>query len=96
MTKVRAGFPSRAKVTGLDRLKAEPERVVQPRQVCLGHLVITIREDQIDVPFRQPGWRVAGDATIFNVNTDRLHSTKPTLPDASRKCRSSYARECRI
>ena len=53
MTKVRDGLPRRAKATGLDRLKAELERIVQPRQLGRGHLVISIRENQIESPIEQ-------------------------------------------
>lgn len=87
MTKVRAGLACRAKAASLDRLEAELQRLVQPRQFRLGHLVISVREGQIEVPLGQPGRCIAGDAAILYADTDRLHSSKPTLPDASRKCR---------
>jgi hypothetical protein len=80
MTKVSDCLPCLAKAAGLDRLKAELERIFQPRQLDLGHLVISIREDQIDVPLGQPRRRIAGDAAILDVDTDRFHSSKATLP----------------
>jgi hypothetical protein len=83
MTEVRDDLPRRAKAPGLDRLKAELERIVQPRQLGLGHLVIAIREDQIDVPLGQARRCIAGDAAILDVDADRFHSSKPTLLDAS-------------
>src|SRR3954464_585436 len=82
MTKVRDGLPRRAKAAGLDRLKAALERIVQPRQLGLGHLVVSIRENQIDVSLGQTRRCIARDAAILDVDTDRLHASKPTLPDA--------------
>jgi hypothetical protein len=55
VTKIREGPAGRAKAAGLDRLEAKLEGIVQPRNLGLGHLVISIREDQIDLPFGQPG-----------------------------------------
>src|SRR3954471_15943008 len=80
MTKVRDGLPRRAKAAGLDRLKAALERIVQPRQLGLGHLVVSIRENQIDVSLGQTRRCIARDAAILDVDTDRLHASKPTCP----------------
>jgi hypothetical protein len=65
--------------------------IVQPPQLGLGHLVIAIREDQIDVPIGQARRYIAGDVAILDVDTDRLHPYKRTLPDASRKYRGTGA-----
>jgi len=76
MAKIGGNVTRRAKVAGLDRFEAALEGIVQPRQLSLGHIVIRVCEDQIDLPLREPWGRIAGDVAVLDVNADRIHHPK--------------------
>src|SRR3954447_8418 len=87
MTKISDSIASRTKAAGLDRLKAKLESIVQPCELRFGHLFIAIREDEINLSFRQSRRCIARNAAVLDVDTDRFHRSKNTPPRAPRKCR---------
>lgn len=70
MAKISDRIARRTKPPCLDRLEPTLECVVQSCQLGLGHLVIRVREDEIDFPVRQSRRRVAGTAAVLYEHTD--------------------------
>lgn len=85
MAKIRNYIARGTKPASLDRLEAALEGIVQSCQLSLGHLVFRIRQDEINLPFRQ-SWRcIARDAAVLDANADRLHWPKNTSSSALRE-----------
>jgi hypothetical protein len=71
MTKIGNHVARATEAPGLERPETALERG-QSRQLGLGHVVIVVRQDEIDVSFSHPAGASPG-ISPFSTRADRLH-----------------------
>jgi hypothetical protein len=82
MTKVRDGFPRRAKAADLDRRKAELEHIVQPRQLGLVLLLSFRWQRAIPEPSRQSSGSSPAPTPASRSNRSRREPTLGSIAAA--------------